>query len=49
MASEIDVWSAFLALFFVASFLMFFLIGFDVCLMLETLKISNFLKENAYF
>ena len=49
MALQIDVWSAFLALFFVASFLMFFLIGFDVFFMLETLKISIFPKENTHF
>ena len=49
MALQIDVWSAFLALFFVASFLMFFLIGFDVFFTLETLKISIFPKENAHF
>ena len=49
MALQIDVWSAFLALFFVASFLMFFLIGFDVLFILETLNISIFPRENAHF
>ena len=49
MTPQIDVWSAFLALFFVASFLMFFLIGFDVFFTLETLKISIFPKGKYTF
>ena len=49
MAPKIEFWSAFWALFFVPSFLIVFLMGFDAFFMLEPLKISIFAKGKCIF
>ena len=49
MPYKIDDRSAFLFFFFVSPFLMFFVIGFDVVFIFETLEISISPKENAHF